>query len=191
MPLGAITFVVVLFLVIIPPENRINKKHSLKDFVSRFDLIGTLIFIPTIVCLLLALQWGGVKYAWGQWRIILLLVLFSVMFVAWFASQHIQGAKATVPLTMLKQRSLASGLWFIFCYFSTFFLATYYVPIWFQAVRDISAYNSGINLLAMSAAMSVAVISSGFIVSCPSMETSSPTNYLTDRLPKLATMYRI
>lgn len=65
---------------------------------------------------------------------------------------------------MIKQRSLASGVWFIFCYFAAFFIITYYVPIWFQAVRSVSAYTSGINMLAISAAMSVVVIASGFIV---------------------------
>lgn len=164
LPIGGITFLVILFLVQIPAEGKITKTHSLDDFISRFDLIGTLIFIPTIICLLLALQWGGVKYAWGSWRIILLLTLFCVLLVAWVASQHLQGDKATVPLSMMRQRSLAGGVLFVFCYFAAFFLTTYYVPIWFQAVRTVSAYTSGINMLAASAAMSVAVISSGFIV---------------------------
>ncbi|OAA76741.1 sulfate permease 2 [Akanthomyces lecanii RCEF 1005] len=165
LPIGGITFLVILSLVKIPAESKVSKTHSLSDFISRFDLIGTLIFIPTIICLLLALQWGGVKYAWGSWRIILLLTLFSALLVVWVASQYLQGDKATVPLSIIKQRSLAGGILFVFCYFAAFFITTYYVPIWFQAVRTVSAYTSGINMLAASAAMSVAVISSGFIVS--------------------------
>ncbi len=164
LPIGGITFLVILFFVRIPSDSTTTKSHSVGDFISRFDLVGTLIFIPTIICLLLALQWGGVKYAWGEWRIVLLLTLFSVLLAAWMASQYLQGGKATVPLSMMKQRSLAGGVLFVFCYFAAFFVNTYYVPIWFQAVRTVSAYTSGVNMLAASAAMSVAVISSGFIV---------------------------
>lgn len=165
LPLGGVTFLVILLLVKIPPAHKTTKQHNLKDFIARFDLVGTLLFMPTIICLLLALQWGGVKYAWGEWRMVLLLVLFSVLLIAWAVSQYVQGDRATVPGSMVKQRSLASAIWFIFCYFACFFVVIYYVPIWFQAVRGDSAYTSGINLLAASAAMSVAVISSGFIVS--------------------------
>ncbi|OAA60827.1 sulfate permease 2 [Cordyceps fumosorosea ARSEF 2679] len=165
LPIGGITFLVILLLVHVPPETKvIAGSHSLRDFISRFDLVGTLLFIPTIVCLLLALQWGGVRYDWGEWRIVLLLALFEVLLFAWAVSQYLQGDRATVPLSMIKQRSLAGGAFFVFCFFAAFFVITYYVPIWFQAVRGASAYASGINMLAASAAMSVAVIGSGFIV---------------------------
>lgn len=111
------------------------------------------------------------KYAWGSWRIILLLVLFGVLFLAWAFVQIRQGDKATVPPRIIKQRSMASGLWFMFCVFSSFFIVTYYVPIWFQAVRNDSAYHSGLNYLATSAAMSITVISAGFLVGWPVSES--------------------
>lgn len=165
LPIGGITFFTILFFVTLPAQKKQTKyDYSLKSVISRFDLIGTAIFIPANICLLLALQWGGVKYAWGQWRIILLLVLFAVLLVLWLASQYVQGNKATLPLATMRQRSLASGAFYSFCCFAAFFLIIYYVPIWFQAVRGVSAYTSGVNLLTASAAMAVAVISSGFLV---------------------------
>ncbi|ATY62230.1 sulfate permease 2 [Cordyceps militaris] len=165
LPIGGVTFLVILFLVQIPAESTTTTTRSLGGFLSRFDLVGTLIFIPTILCLLLALQWGGVEYAWDDWRLVVLLSFFSSLLVLWVVSQYLQGATATVPLAMIRQRSLAGGVLFVFCYFAAFFIITYYVPIWFQAVRGASAYASGINMLAASAAMSVAVIGSGFMVS--------------------------
>lgn len=121
--------------------------------------------MPWIACLLLALQWGGTTYAWSSWRCILLLVLFSVLFVVWLAVQVWQGERATLPLRLMKRRTLASGMSYMFLGFANFFLVIYYVPIWFQAVRDVSAYQSGINFLAASAATSVVVILSGYLVS--------------------------
>ncbi len=156
-----------MFLVRLPSADK-PKKHSLRAFVDRVDLIGTALLMPCLVCLLLALQWGGIKYEWSEWRIIVLLVLFSVLFVAWAASQYLQKDRATVPLRIVKQRSMLAAASFTFCLFTCFFVTVYYVPIWFQAVRGTSAYQSGINLLAITVAASVTVIASGIIVRfCP------------------------
>lgn len=40
--------------------------------------MGTILFLPSIVCLLLVLEWGGVSYDWDNWRVIFLFVLFGV-----------------------------------------------------------------------------------------------------------------
>lgn len=62
----------------------------------QFDPIGTLLFIPAIVCLLLALQWGGTTYAWDSGRIIALFVVFGVcilvfIFVQWYLGDDATG----------------------------------------------------------------------------------------------------
>lgn len=165
LPLGAVTLLTVLFLVKIPTDPNRKTKGTIKGFLDRFDLIGTLVLIPWVICLLLALQWGGSQYSWRSWRIILLLVLFAVLFVLWVFIQYKQGNKATLPLRIIKQRSMASGMIYMFCLFSAFFVINYYVPIWFQSVKGVSAYKSGIYFLTMSAGLSLAVIASGLLVS--------------------------
>lgn len=136
----------------------------MKGFLDKFDLIGTLILIPWVICLLLALQWGGSQYPWNSWRIILLLVLFAILFVIWLYIQFKEGKKATLPLHIIKQRSMMAGMMFMFCLFTAFFVINYYIPIWFQSVKGVSAYKSGIYFLTMSAGLSFAVIASGFLV---------------------------
>ncbi|KAL7935514.1 major facilitator superfamily domain-containing protein [Trichoderma chlorosporum] len=163
LPLGAVTLLTVLFLIKIPANPNHKTRGTFKRFLDRFDLTGTLILIPWVICLLLALQWGGSQYSWDSWRIILLLVLFAALFILWTFTQYQQGNKATLPLRIIKQRSMASGMMFMFCLFSAFFVINYYVPIWFQSVKGISAYKSGIYFLTMSAGLSLAVIASGFL----------------------------
>ncbi|KAM0258570.1 hypothetical protein ACHAQJ_003741 [Trichoderma viride] len=109
LPLGAVTFLTVLFLVKIPSDPSRKSKGTLKGFLDRFDLIGTLVLIPWVICLLLALQWGGSEYTWNSWRIILLLVFFAVLFVLWLFIQYKEGNKATLPLRIVQQRS--HGFW--------------------------------------------------------------------------------
>ena len=163
------TFLVVLFLVSLPapPKAATESKSRVKDFLDKFDVKGTLILMPWVVCLLLALEWGGVMYAWNSWRIILLFVLFAVLLVVWIYIEYRQGDKATIPMRIIKQRSMLSGLGFVFCLFSNMYNIIYYVPLWFQAIKGISAYHSGIDMLAMSAPMSVVMIGAGFLVGFP------------------------
>ncbi|KAL9477340.1 hypothetical protein ACSS6W_007181 [Trichoderma asperelloides] len=163
LPLGAVTFLTVLFLVKIPSDPNRKSKGTVKGFLDRFDLIGTLILIPWVICLLLALQWGGSQYPWNSWRIILLLVLFAILFLIWLFVQYKEDKKATLPPHILKQRSMMAGMIFMFCLFTAFFVINYYVPIWFQSVKGVSAYKSGIYFLTMSAGLSLAVIASGFL----------------------------
>jgi MFS family permease len=61
LPLGAIAIAVIAFLLPIPDRN--DTKTSLGSKLAQLDFIGTSVLIPGSVCLLLALQWGGVEYA--------------------------------------------------------------------------------------------------------------------------------
>lgn len=80
-----------------------------KEKVKSFDWIGTAFLMPCIVCLLLALQWGGSTYAWKSWRIIFLLVLAIILVCAFIGAQFYQGEKATLPIRIVSQRTVAFG----------------------------------------------------------------------------------
>ncbi|WQF85941.1 hypothetical protein CDEST_10955 [Colletotrichum destructivum] len=61
--------------------------------------------------------------------------------------------------------SMACPFWLMFLLFSMLFIKLYYIPIWFQAVDNHSANQSGIDLLASSKSLAVATTSSGFLSS--------------------------
>ena len=51
-----------------PPK--LNKADlPLMAKVNSMDLEGTLVLISAIVCLLLALQWGGIRYPWTEAKV--------------------------------------------------------------------------------------------------------------------------
>jgi len=112
--------------------------------IKDFDLEGSVVFIPAIICLLLALQWGGTEYAWGSWRIILLFVLFGVLIIAFVAVQLWKKDQATIPPRIIKKRSVWAAAWYTASLGAGFMLLVYYLPIWFQAVKGASAVESGI-----------------------------------------------
>lgn len=146
-----------------------------------FDPIGTAVLIPDVICLLLALQWGGTTYvsyqaltpknslgltltgsqAWSNGRIIALLVLFSVLLITWVLLQYFQGDRATVPGRIIRPRSIWSACMFSMCCGAVLFVAIYYIPIWFQVVKGASAVQSGINNLALILGVTIGSIFGG------------------------------
>lgn len=146
LPIGAVVIVAVAIFLRLPIRNT-DHNTSWKSIIRQLDLPGAFIFLPSIVCLLLALQWGGTKYSWSNGRIIALLVLFGVLLLAFILVQKIQKENATVPLYILRQRSVACGNFFLFLLSGSYFIIIYYLPIWFQAVKEVSAVKSGIMCL--------------------------------------------
>ena len=118
-----------------------------------------------MISLLLALQWGGTMYAWHNWRIIMLLCIFGVFGLVWCYVQVCEGDNATIPMRLLKMRSILAAMWFAFCMFGMLFVQSYYVPLWFQAVYGDTAYKAGINMLASTIAMTISFPVAGVLVS--------------------------
>lgn len=154
----------IIFLVKLPPLAK-SETRSFRESLAKIDLLGTAVLMPWMICLLLALEWGGAIYAWSNWRIILCLCLFGVLFPLWICIQYVQGDKGTLPLRIAKQRSVASGMLFMLGGSGSLFVIVYYVPIWFQAVKDVTAEQSGINFLASAGPMTLAAVFSGILVS--------------------------
>ena len=103
---------------------------SFTQHIMRLDPLGTILFVPSIVCLVLALQWGGSQYAWNSWRIILLLVIFAVTMIAFAAVQVLMPATATVPLKIIKQRSMLAGFLYMTFIGGAMVMCVYYIPLW-------------------------------------------------------------
>lgn len=64
LPFGAVTLVLVWWLLDIP--DREETKAPMMDKLKHLDAWGTTALVPGVVCLLLALQWGGSKYPVSQ-----------------------------------------------------------------------------------------------------------------------------
>ncbi|KAK2680358.1 Tetracycline resistance protein TetA/multidrug resistance protein MdtG [Fusarium oxysporum f. sp. vasinfectum] len=160
LPLGGVTAVVILLILKLPPKPA-SKRGSFLQVLKRLDPIGTAVFIPSIICLLLALQWGGLKYQWSNARIIILFAMFGVLLIGFVTIQLIMKDDATVPPRIAGNRTIASAALFGFCIGGSFFILTYYIPIWFQVIKNTSAVRSGIYSLPMILANVVGIVGAG------------------------------
>lgn len=112
LPIGAITAVVVLLVLKIDRPMAASGK-SVKQKILQLDPLGTACFLPGIVCLLLALQWGGSKYEWNDGRIIALFVVFGVLILAFVLLQIFRDDDyVTVPTRVITNRSVAAAFWY-------------------------------------------------------------------------------
>jgi len=146
------------------PKQDIPKYERILDRIMSFDPVGTAFFLPAIISLLLALQWGGTKYSWGSGPVVGLLLVFGFLMLAFCYVQCKQKDNATVPLRIISNRSIWAGCCYGFCVGATFFLMVYYVPLWFQAVQGTSAVGSGVHNLPMLVTTILTSIFSGGLV---------------------------
>ncbi len=160
LPIGAVTVILIMLFLKAPPRQD-TMLIGFRARLRKFDPIGTVFFIPAVVCLLLALQWGGSKYGWANARIIVLFVLFSILFISFIGVQIWKDENATVPRRILMKRSVAAALWFGFWLGGAFFVFVYYMPVWFQAIKGTSATGSGVRILPLILSQVIAVIVSG------------------------------
>lgn len=163
LPFGAIVFVLLVFFLHIPQEMLKREPTTFRQKITRMDPIGTLCFLPAIICLLLALQWGGVDYAWSNARIIALLVLAGILLIAFISVQWWMGDNATVPGRIFLNRSIIAGSWFQFFNGAAMQTLVYFLPLWFQAIKHASAVKSGIMLLPLVLGLVIMGILAGIL----------------------------
>ncbi|KAI8952708.1 major facilitator superfamily domain-containing protein [Xylaria longipes] len=162
LPFGAVALAIIILLLRIP--DRKETKLPTKAKLSQLDAAGTIALIPSVISLLLALQWGGLEYAWNDRRVIALLTLAVFLGIVFILIQAFMPNTATIPPRIFKQRSILAGFWTTIVLGSQMIIFVYFLPIWFQAIQGVSAVNSGIRLLPTTLAVVVASISNGILV---------------------------
>jgi hypothetical protein len=61
LPIGAFTIFTIAFILHVPSAS--STKLPLRKQLAQLDLLGVACFLPCIISLILALQWGGSTYA--------------------------------------------------------------------------------------------------------------------------------
>ncbi|KAI9728589.1 MAG: hypothetical protein M1834_007617 [Cirrosporium novae-zelandiae] len=164
LPIGCVTLFIIFFLLHLPPTAHLGSTMTVRQILLKLDPLGNLFFLPSIICLLLALQWGGSTYAWNNPRIIALLVVFAILLIAFIAVQYFLRATATIPIHIIKQRSILFGTIFSVFVGGSMIALIYYLPIWFQAIKGVSAVESGIRNIPMLLGLFITSILSGIII---------------------------
>lgn len=116
-----------------PPPSK--PADTLLGKLNQLDPVGFVLVSTSTVCVLFALQWGGVRYPWSNWRIITLFVLFGVFILGFIGVQAWRKEEATVPPSIFLQRTVFAGCVAYIGIGSLLVVFAYYLPLWFQAIQ--------------------------------------------------------
>ena len=161
LPIGGFTLLAVICLLHIDSPNR--EKLSIFGQLKRLDPIGMLFFVPSMVCLILALQWGGTTYSWSAPRIIGLLVTFAILFIAFVVVEVLTPETAMAPTRVILERSVAGSMAFMFLLSGALMTLIYYLTIWFQVAKNDSAEQAGINTIPLLLSLVLTGIMAGVV----------------------------
>jgi EmrB/QacA subfamily drug resistance transporter len=112
----------------------------------RLDVLGSVLMVGATVSLMLALNWGGVRYAWTSATV---LALFGGSALLWalFALRVATAREPLIPLSVLSNPVVGTATLASCFAMGTFIGLTIYVPVFLQAVVGLSASHSGFALI--------------------------------------------
>ncbi|KAF9902664.1 hypothetical protein EC991_004721 [Linnemannia zychae] len=160
LPIGAITLAAVIKLLHLP-----RVKGSLREKLARIDFYGVISLIIGLVLLLLPLNWGGNEYEWSDPLIIGLLCGGVVVLVIFCFIEAKVAVEPIIPFRLFKNRTNSAVFATSLFVGMGFFGIMFFMPLYFQIVRQQSATSAGLEMLPLIVGLLIASISSGFMVS--------------------------
>ncbi|KAI1615529.1 DNA repair protein RAD50 [Exophiala viscosa] len=166
LPIGAITFATV-FLCFKAKSQAITSGQgtSFLQRVRKLDIIGNIILLGATTMLFLALQFSEQQYAWSSARVVGCLCGFGATLVIFIAWMLYRGDAALIPPRIVRQRTVAASCGAAFTIYGALLIHSYYLPIWFQAIKGTSAIRSGVDMIPYMVANAFFALLAGIFVS--------------------------
>ncbi|KAM0420406.1 hypothetical protein ACHAPT_011827 [Fusarium lateritium] len=164
LPIGAAVMIIYLFTPIPEIKAKLPVREVLKNWFHLFDMVGFALIAPAAIMLLLALQYGGNDFAWDSPEVIGLFVGSAVTFAVFFVWEQRVGHDAMVPLYMLKNRIVYSASFTLFFLSGVLYIGNYYLPIYFQSIKNDSATMSGVHLLPSAIGQALLALMAGVFI---------------------------
>ncbi|PGH20081.1 hypothetical protein AJ80_03731 [Polytolypa hystricis UAMH7299] len=163
-PCGAVIFIFVL--VFMRTKMHTPSGLTISKRLLALDPVGSTLLLAIITAFLLAVDWTGKQYSWSDGRVWGSMLTSGILLIAFSVLQWRLGDNATLPpRLLLKQRTLLSSSLYSSLLAMGFFIHTYYLPIYFQAVKGSSAIESGVNITPYQVSNTIASIAVGFSIS--------------------------
>lgn len=131
---------------------------------SSIDFRGALLIAIGLVPLLLALVWGGDRYPWASWQIVVLLCTAGCALFAFVLVER-KAREPILSLSLFENKAFTISVLAIFLTMIGLYGSLIYVPLFAQGVVGVSATNSGLILMPMMIGLMLASILCGQIVS--------------------------
>jgi len=162
LPVGILALAVIA--AVLPNLGR--RPSSVRDL----DYVGIAVLTACLVPLLIGLTEKGQTapdgqlYGWLTWRVGGLILLSAVMLVAFILVER-RAREPVIPLDLFASRTTAGTYAAVFCLGFGMFTAVIYLPRFYQAVRQVSATQSGYEIWPLLVGLMGGSILAGQIIS--------------------------
>ncbi|KAF4469466.1 major facilitator superfamily transporter [Fusarium albosuccineum] len=163
LPIGGLAAAIIIFFFHTPSSAK-PISASLKEKLLQMDLVGACMLVGALLSYLLALQYGGQSLPWSDKTVIGLLVGFVAIGTACGLWEWFQDERAMIVPRLFKKRAIGVNTMFIFWFGGPYYLAIYYIPIYFQSVDGSTPIMSGVQNLPLILAVTISMIISGLFI---------------------------
>ncbi|KAL2126645.1 hypothetical protein VTI74DRAFT_477 [Chaetomium olivicolor] len=163
LPVGGATVAAVI-LFFNPKRNKQADRGTLERLLD-LDIGGNALLLGAAIQLFLAFEFTTRGMGWNSEIVMALLGgcgLATVIFIAW---QHRQGDAALMPPRLATQRTVSASCGMAFMIYAALINLTFFLPVWFQAIRGVSALQSGIDMIPYFVVNTVFSLAAGVFVS--------------------------
>ncbi|KAK2605783.1 hypothetical protein N8I77_008597 [Diaporthe amygdali] len=150
LPLG-FPIITLLVLLLHIPEHIKPAPGTWKEILMQLDFPGLFALLASLVCLTLAMEWGGQTKAWSDGPVIATLIMSIVLFMGFFIYNTL------FPADWLIHNSVYSSN-------AAFYQVMFYLPIYFQSIKGQSAIMSGVYTLPYLAFFALGAVCSGTLI---------------------------
>jgi MFS family permease len=130
------------------------------DRPHKLDVLGALLMVGAAVALMLALTWGGRRYAWTSPQILALLVA-SITLWAFFAGRVMTAEEPFIPLSVLRDGAVRVGTAAGFFAVGLVIALTIVLPLYAQLALGLSVSESAWAIIALQGGATVTSIVGG------------------------------
>ncbi|TVY81694.1 Efflux pump FUS6 [Lachnellula suecica] len=161
LPIGGVSLVM-LFVFLKMKHRRIG---TVTERLRRVDFPGHAILIASVVSILIPLTWGGTTYDWSSYHVLVPLLLgFAGLFL--FGGYEVLLAKELASIPSRLFGNPVSIIGYLMTFFHGICMAwlSFFLPLYFQVLLEVSPEMSGVYLLATVISLMPAGIAGGWFI---------------------------
>lgn len=144
-PLSIISFALVSLCLV----NR-APQESMRSKLAKMDWAGNVTIIASLVCLTLALTWGGSRYPWISGQVLGPLITGALLLIAFFVYEMRFAKWPTIPANLVSSGTAKSAYLSTFLHGLVSMSVIYVLPSYFQACLRATPLRSGVMILPLA-----------------------------------------
>lgn len=133
------------------------------DQPHALDVLGALLMVGAAIALMLALTWGGRRYAWTSPQILLLLAASAVLWTL-FAVRNMTALEPFIPLSVLRDPVVRVGTLTAFFGVGTMTALTIFLPLYAQLALGLSVSESATGIIALQGSATATSLLGGRLI---------------------------